>query len=292
MELLRAHFVPVALDQAYERREQDAWGEFYRAFAKQGPRADMQATTQGFYVATAAGELLLYNNNRNPEKLLRLLREARERFASSEASRVEVAPRPRGEREARYAPRPPEGGLVLRVRSQVLGGYPEPTDEVQRAMQRSLGRDNLWLTRDEHAELARGAFPASALERLARFHFVDNTRGEPPMWAKQEVRTLHARIVNGVIEGRFELATEKDAGEARRYHGELRGRVEVRDGVVTRCDLVALGGFRGEGRYTQHAPPGEFPFAVAFELADGQALADAIPPQGSRGWVDGYLRPR
>ncbi|MBK9385604.1 MAG: hypothetical protein IPN34_12405 [Planctomycetes bacterium] len=284
--------MPVALDQAYERREQDAWGEFYRAFAKQGPRADMQATTQGFYVATAAGELLLYNNNRDPEKLLRLLREARERFASSEAARAEIAPRPRGERDPRYAPQPPEGGLVLRVRAQVLGGYPEPKEEHQRAVQRSIGRDNLWLTRAEREELTRGEFPASALERLARFHLVDNTRGEPPMWTKEEVRTLRAGIRNGVIEGRFELATEKDASEARRYRGELRGHLEVRDGVVTRCDLVALGGFRGEGRYTRGAPPGEFPFAVAFALADGTAVADAIPPQGSRGWVEGYLRPR
>lgn len=284
--------MPVALDQAYERREQDAWGEFYRAFAKQGPRAEMHTTTQGFYVATAAGELLLYNNNRDPEKLLRLLREARERFASSPAANAETAALARGARDPRYAPRPPEGGLVLRVRSQVLGGYAEPKDDYERAVQRSIGRDNLWFTREEREALLRGELAASALERLALFHLVDNTRGEPPMWTRAEVRRLEARLTNGIIEGRFELATDRTKPEPRSYHGELRGRIELRDGALQRFDLVALGSFRGEGRYTRHAPPGEFPFAVAFTLADGKAVADAIPPQGSRGWVDGYLAPR
>jgi len=48
--------------------------------------------------------------------------------------------------------------------------------------------------------------------------------------------------------------------------------------------------FWGEGRYTRRAPEGRFPFAVSFTLADGSDIADAIPPQGSRGWVGGYLR--
>ena len=40
---------------------------------------------------------------------------------------------------------------------------------------------------------------------------------------------------------------------------------------------------------TRNAPKGRFPFAVAFTLADGSDVADKIPPQGSRGWLEGYL---
>ena len=40
--LLRERFVPVAIDQAYQRRQQDAEGEFYREFAGQGPRKDFE----------------------------------------------------------------------------------------------------------------------------------------------------------------------------------------------------------------------------------------------------------
>ena len=65
--MLREDFVPVAIDQAYERRQKDNEGEFYRRIAGQGPRKDFDNTTQGFYVATAAGDLLLYNNNRDPD---------------------------------------------------------------------------------------------------------------------------------------------------------------------------------------------------------------------------------
>ena len=66
--------------------------------------------------------------------------------------------------------------------------------------------------------------------------------------------------------------------------------VERRDGRVTRFDLAARGMFWGEGRYTRRAPEGKFPLAVMFTLADGKDVADRIPPQGSRGWVPGYLR--
>ena len=66
--MLQEDFVPVAIDQAYQRRQKDKEGNFYREIAGQGPRDDFQNTTQGFYAATAAGRLLFYNNNRDPDK--------------------------------------------------------------------------------------------------------------------------------------------------------------------------------------------------------------------------------
>ena len=71
---------------------------------------------------------------------------------------------------------------------------------------------------------------------------------------------------------------------------EILGFVETKAGKVVRFDLVAKGEFWGEGRYTLNAPKGHFPLAVAFRLADGSDIADAVPPQGSRGWVPGYMR--
>ena len=66
--------------------------------------------------------------------------------------------------------------------------------------------------------------------------------------------------------------------------------VESKDGRVTRFDVVVKGLFRGEGPYTRGAPKGEFPLAISLQLADGSDVADGIPPQGSRGWLDGYIR--
>lgn len=287
--MLRTQFVPVAIDQAYERRQQDAEGEFYRKFAGQGPRGDFAGTTQGFYVATAAGDLLLYNNNRDPAKVLRLAKRARERFAASPAAKAEVASIDHGRVDARYAVTPPSGGLVVRVHGKVLGGY-APTDEpFQKAMQQALSRDNLWITQEERQALLRGELPDALMRRLARYHLVDGTRGEPPMWRADEVLTLDVHRKGDRVSGRIRLGT-KDG--KRGYEASLLGFVATEGERVTRFDLVVDGTFHGEGRYTRGAPEGAFPFAVAFSLADGSDVADAIPPQGSRGWVDGYLKAR
>lgn len=287
LDLLRTRFVPVAIDQAYQRREQDAEGEFYRRIAGQGPRRDFQGTTQGFYVATAAGELLLYNNNRDPAKVERLVADALRRFGERPVKEPATAPIATGERDVRYHPEPPEQGLVVRVHGKVLGGYPEPKDEWERILQSAVSRDNLWVTGAEQEALLRGTLSKSLLRRIARFHLVDNTRGEPPMWQPEEVKAIDVALEHGRISGAVLLAT---GDGARRYDAQILGFVASKDGRVTRFDLVARGSFRGEGPYTKAAPAGDFPFAVSFTLADGSDIADAIPPQGSRGWVDGYLR--
>ena len=56
-------FVPVTMDDWYQRRRQDAEGEFFRKVASQGPRKGQGGgTRQGIYVFTADGELLSYKN--------------------------------------------------------------------------------------------------------------------------------------------------------------------------------------------------------------------------------------
>ncbi|MBT7916327.1 MAG: hypothetical protein HN617_02180, partial [Planctomycetaceae bacterium] len=70
----------------------------------------------------------------------------------------------------------------------------------------------------------------------------------------------------------------------------LLGKIEVRGGKVVLFDMVADGSFWGQGPYSGIAPKGRFPLAVGFRLADGTDAADQIPPQASRGWVQGYIR--
>jgi hypothetical protein len=286
VRMLQTRFVPVALDQAYQRRQQDTEGEFYRKIAAQGPRNNFQSTTQGFYIATASGDLLLYNNNRDPAKLRRLMKRKLDEFASrgdatSHVKKIEAA-----RIDPRYNPTPPEGGLVLRVRAKVLDGY-EPTENPwQRIFQTAVSRDNLWVSRSEHQALVDGELPVSLQQRIARFHLVDNTRGEPPMWRPNEIRSLDVNLDDGSLRGVVHLETERgDRG----YEAELMGSLDVRDGAIVRFDMVALGKFWGEGRYTRRAPQGKFPLAISFTLADGTDVADQIPPQGSRGYLQGYL---
>lgn len=287
IELLKTRFIPVAIDQAYQRRQQDTEGDFYRKIANQSSRNDFRSTTQGFYIATAAGDLLLYNNNRDPAKVLRLMKRALHEFESEphpSAGSVEL----RSEKvDLRYNVAPPEGGLVLRVRAKVLGGYEATTNRWQRIFQAALSRDNLWVSASEHQALVRGEIPNSLQQRIARFHLVDNTRGEPPMWKPAEIRTLSMELNDGSLRGTVQLATE--SGD-RGFDAELKGEIEVKDGRVVRFDMVCLGEFWGEGTYTRGAPEARFPLAISFTPADGMDIADRVPPQGSRGWVAGYLR--
>jgi hypothetical protein len=282
--LLRTEFVPVAIDQAYQRRQQDAEGEFYRKIANQGPRPADGGTTQGRYVVDADGTLLGYNNNRDTERLLRLMRESLDRPRPEAVAAIEA-----GKKDARFSPEPPSDGLVVRVHSLVLGGYPETEDPWLKIFQEGMGRDNLWIRGDEHEALRRGEFPDSLVVRLACFHLVDNTRGEPPMWKAEEIRERSLEFRDGRLSGRIHLAS---ADGSREFRADLLGFVASEGGRVTRFDLVAKGSFRGESPLTRNAPPGEFPLGVSFRLADGGDPADAIPPQGSRGWIDGYLRDR
>jgi len=286
VSLLQTRLVPVALDQAYQRRQKDAEGEFYRRIAGQGPRHDFEKTTQGFYLATASGKLLLFNNSRDPEKLERMIREKLAEFETLEEATATVDALEDSAPDPRWNPRPPEGGLIVRVRARVMGGY-EPTDDRWRSIfQNALSRDTLWITAAEHRALVAGEILPSLSTRIARFHLVDNTRGEPPMWEPQEIESNTLRLEHGVITGGVRLRT---AGGDRSYDARVRGRVETRDGVVTRFDLVAFGDFSGRGPFTPNPPPGLFPLAVSFSLADGGETADRIPPQGARGWLDGYL---
>ena len=282
VKLLQTRFIPVAIDQAYQRRQKDNEGKFYQKIANQGPRKVGRGTTQGLYAADASGRFLGFNNNRTPNRVLGMMRSALQKHRPVKAAAIT-----KGTPDARYNPKPPKGGLVVRVTSKVLGGYEEPDNEFRRIYQTSLGRDNLWIRADEHAALAKGQLPPSLMKRLARFHLVDNTRGEPPMWEPNEIKKLEGTLRNGQLRATVHLRTAKgDRG----YEAELLGRIETKAGKVTRLDVVAKGEFWGEGTYTRRAPKSRFPLAIAFTLADGKDAADTIPPQGSRGWVQGYIR--
>ena len=282
MKLLQTQFIPVAIDQAYQRRQKDNEGRFYQKIANQSPRKVGRGTTQGLFTADASGRLLGFTNNRGADRVLGMMKSSLQKHRP-----VKVAAIAKGTPDARYNPKPPTGGLVVRVTSKVLGGYEKTDNEYRRIFQASLGRDNLWIRAAEHTALAKGELPKSLLRRIARFHLVDNTRGEPPMWDNNEIKKLERVLRKGQLRATVHLRT---ANNDRGYAAQLFGRIETKNGKVTRLDLVAKGTFWGEGRYTRNAPKGRFPLAVAFTLADGKDAADSIPPQASRGWVQGYLK--
>lgn len=280
--MLKSDFVVVAIDQAYQRRQKDAEGDFFRKISKQSPRTP-GGTQQGLYAAAPNGTLLGFTNNRSPARVQKMLLEATE--GKIETAEGITDPK----RDRRYSPEPPVGGLVVRMNAKVLDGYDQPKNDSEKIFQQAVSRDNLWITKDEHTALVSGTVPELLQRRIARFHLVDNTRGEPTMWKDAEIVSCEMSIEGSTFRGKAHLRSRKSDRE---FQCELLGRIATKDGQVTRFDVVAKGGFRGEGRYTKRAPKGTFPLAIAFTLADMRDIADKIPPQGSRGWVDGYMKLR
>jgi hypothetical protein len=287
INLLKTRIVPVAVDEWYHVRRKDPEGDLYRAvvYQREGLDPKEDRTTQGFYLFTPEGKLLRGWNNRDPARVKRFLASALDGYRPPEAADISDSEDPR------FARSPGEGGVVVDVFTRVLqADWPPPRDEWQSILRSATGRDHLWLRRDEVEALVAGKLPPSVARRIALYHLVDNTRGEPPMWRDRDVRKSEWKLVpekeEGTyrLEGTVHLSTEKgDRG----YEASLLGRIESKDGKLVRFDVAARGAFRGEGTYTRGAPPGKFTLGIAFRLAEGGEAAK-VPPQGARDFGEYY----
>jgi hypothetical protein len=328
IRLARDQYVAVACDDWYQRRRRDAEGEFFVSVANQGPRkGEGGATRQGIYLLTASGKLLAYKNvGQNPQAMLQMLQDGLDQWKhlpESERAPGSVKVPELGKVDGDYYREPPKGGLILKVYARALDEQKHQTVGVQNALGRmalnlddcnftdaqckvgsgdEASRDHLWLTEAEWRSLvpdrpevgARFALPAKIAERILRFHLVDNTRGEPPFWRREEIRKSQLNlIVQNVsaaeirlrLEGAALLATHADPEKAARgYQPTLLGFLNYNRGEkqFTRFDVIAVGDHWGNGPHTRGARPGRTPLGVAFELSAAASPADRIAPQGGR----------
>ena len=106
------------------------------------------------------------------------------------------------------------------------------------------------------------------------------------MWKKEDIR----KVTSSLVDGKFNASVSlRNQNGDRGFETTLKGIIKLNNNEITQFDLVANGSYWGEGKYTRNAPKNRFPLAVAFTLADGRNITDEIPPQGSRGWVKGYI---
>jgi len=285
VKMLKADFVPVAIDQWYTRRQDDDEGRFYQSIAKQGSRNDMAHTTQGLYVCDAAGTLLGFANNHRVDlsRVNKILVDGLAKYKKD----TKVNPLQKNTIDLEYDRTAPEGTIVVRVNSKILGGYDKPANEHMAIFQQAIARDNLWILANEKEALVSGKFPESLAMRIARFHLIDNTRGEPLMWTNNALKSVNLEIdSDGVITG---LVKIQSSNSKRGYEASLRGKLVIENKTIKQFDVVAKGLCFGNGPWTNHGPKGKFPLAVAFRLADGTDIADTVAPQGTKGWMESYL---
>lgn len=270
MQQRAAQFVPVADEVGRLQRGDDAECELFRSFCEKGHyagRTQPSATRQGIYAIAPSGAFLASCNTRDAAVVARMLDEAlarwqelpdAERYADATLlERLRAVRRPED--------RAPDGGLVLAVTSRDL---PRATPPPSGWMATAWNRDFAWFDRDQARallpeQIAAGVeheVPAALIERLVRFHLVDNVRGQTPAHRKEDVREAQLTVrVEAVADGRAEL--------------RLRGRSLVERGgdwpVEGFADQQAPAkqelGLRTElsGRATFDIDAGRF---VAFEL--------------------------
>lgn len=301
LALTQSTFVPVCTDDWYTRRRRDSEGDFFRRVADQSPRQGIDgATRQGIYVFTADGELLGFKNQGgNTTAMKALFREAKERFDKlPEARRTPGAVHipEAGPPDPNYHREFPAGGLALKVHGRIL----ETAGEGFRAGSCEFvggdraSRDYCWLTAAEVASLLPGHrklglvfdVPKPIRERLARFHLIDNTRGEPAFWSRDDFRDLRmtltvTRVENEIVELRLGGVAHLESAAAG-YEPKLRGELQFRAETCERFDLVGVGDYWGESTFTPGSRPGRTPFGVSMELADRRKPSEQIVPQGLR----------
>jgi hypothetical protein len=210
-----------------------------------------------------------------------------------------------GQTDPRFGRMPQAGGLIATVYTRILDRTPDggwckgscatPGGDL-------AARDHLWLTAAEVQALVPAQpkkgdslpVPAGIAERLLRFHLLDNTRGEPPFWGREEIRsqrlTLTVQEVTPTsiqlqLEGAVLLASGAEVARSERgFEARLRGQISYHRTrkSIERFDVVVLGDHWGEGHYTRGARPGRTPLGIAFELAPGDSPADHVPPQAAR----------
>ncbi len=308
--MAREDFVAVAADDWYQRRRKDAEGRFFISVADQGPRKGAGGSTrQGIYALTASGRLLAYKNaGQSPDVMREVITDALAKWKSlpeSERKPGAVAVGEHGPMDAQFTRTPPRNGLILTVHGRLLerdasGRFTDAACATGRGDEAS--RDHLWLTEAEWKSLvpaepragATFALPAAIAERIARFHLVDHTRGEPNFWSREEVRvsefavridSADAQRVSLRLTGRALLATDTDVAKAQRgFDATLAGSMvfDRARGAFTRFDMVAVGDHWGRGAHTGPARPGRTPLGLAFELVAGKSPADLVAPQAAR----------
>ncbi len=311
--LIREKFIPLAMDDWYLRRQNDAYGKFFIEMTKPSPRGNAgDNTRQGRYVFTASGKFLGFNNNRSPERILSMLRDSLAKWDALPSAEKQP-PGGTGDlsREARYLRIPPVDGAVVKVFTRVLertkeGKFtkvtpPESAPGDLRHRGFDAATDHLWLNAADLKTLLPPPdakpgttipVPRALAQRIARYHFVDSTRGEPPHWKRDEAKTVTLTLTvesakRAKLVGRVHMETSDGT---RGYIATLDGWLEHDRGKLTALHAVATGDHWGDSPLTAGARLGKSPLGVAFALCPDPKGADSIPPQGAR-WLDGYYDP-
>jgi len=285
LELLRTKFVAYAPSVTEMLKARGPAGDLFRKVVNQRP--EPKHSKQGYYICTPDGNLLKGWMYPRPDDgtMKRYLREV---MASYEAPK-DVAVLDAGKMDRHAAPLPPEGGAVIEVNAKLLEAQWQQTNIERLTMIRgNIGRDRMWITKAEIQELVKGTLPDSVLERMIRYHFVDNTRGVPASWQPAALKEMQIKTTREGGKLKLEGSVRLEESDNRHYDAKFEGVIETKGDAVSRFDLLVQGSHSERTTHVGELPLGDARLAVAFTLA-APGESTKVPPLYS--WDPGsYLR--
>ena len=311
---LAAKFIPAADEVGRLQSGRDAECQLFRKIAEQGHyagRTQPSRTRQGTYVTTADGTLLASWNKNDPRFVARRLREALENWDRLKAEgRKFLGEEPLAIAQLNRADRFfPDGGLILKVNTRDL-----PRDPPQQGRWADAwNQDFAWFTKDEAGQFLAGEIepdrtckvPRTLVERLARFHFLDNVRGQTPPFPASAIEgatltscvtAVDGDVVSLRLEGRTKAVQQGDwsihgcidmnrpSSQERGLDTKLLGsaRFDRKQGRFAGFEVVAVGTRWGGTRYNCRSDDlAPAPFGAVLSLA-GESRAERVAPEHFR----------
>ena len=306
---LAEEFIPATDNVSRLQRGSDPESVFFQDMANHGHYGGRPGSTrQGIYVCAPSGKFLASINTTSPDRVLEMMRDglaAWEKLAAGERRlSAESAIKPRHRWEDIF----PSDGLIMNVVSRDL---PEQCDPSAPCTDK-WNQDHVWYSKEEArrwlgddpqvADIHQ--VPEELVTRLARFHVVDNVKGETPRFSREGVKG--SRISTEVVERSGASVKLKIYGQTRGVAAE--GWWQSANGVVTRLlghatfdferdafvefEMVALGRRWGFTRYNgRRRDPESGPVGYVFTLAapDAHRIVPASIFAYDANWV---IRPQ
>ena len=291
MQKLAAEFVVAAdaCDRMQKEFCQDEDALLFRKFAKQRTlKASNRGGAQGHYAVAPSGELLAASSSSNYKVLVEMMKQGLEKWATLPREK-RLLPKPPDPKAAENWRRKeklyPDDGLVLRVvaRDQKRERWPDSN------------LDYAWFRKDEARALlpdkpkkgAKHNVPHELVERLARFHLLDNVHAlNYTFFPKEAIEK--ARLTSTVLQVKGDLVSLSFDGETRAslvspkkigYEPKLLGRAtfNLNEQKFVSFELVAVGLRWGLGNCNQRHNPTPALMGIVFTLA-GDSQAERLPP--------------
>jgi hypothetical protein len=294
---LGTEFIPVTANTQELQWRRSPAQKFYLSLVKNTDSETLRkqwassSDPQGMYILGPDGTPYGFTNDHEPKDIQRFINAGLKGYQKHPPKQVEIK---EADILAPWTVVPPAGSAVVRVFARI-----RPLPEKVRGLNRSIGRDFLWIYPEELESLKTQAeLPSSLVGRIVRFHLVDSVRGTPTLWSKNEVQAVRSEAhllkqegnvrsmafsIDFTMVGRRQSALGDRERVQQGYAGRLDGELDldVKTGQLLRFRAFAAGKAWGEGTYTPNPPPGKFRLLVSMvEAQEQDRIASTVPPEG------------